>query len=114
MKAKQHLEQSMQRRTAPRQRPDPPIGGHMSEADEGVARVRELSHFIDGQRAAGASGRFGEVFDPAQGRVAVRVPLANAAEVATAVAAAKAAFPAWSEIAPLKARSSDVQVQATA
>src|SRR5271165_3668910 len=68
----------------------------------GAARVRELSHFIDGQRAAGASGRFGEVFDPAQGRVAARVPLANAAEVATAVAAAKAAFPAWSETAPLK------------
>ena len=74
----------------------------MSEADRGAARVRELSHFIDGQRAAGASGRFGEVFDPAQGRVAARVPLANAAEVATAVAAAKAAFPAWSETAPLK------------
>ena len=88
----------------------------MSETDQVTARVsvRELSHFIDGRRVAGASGRFGEVFDPAQGRVAVRVPLANAAEVATAVAAAKAAFPAWSEIAPLKARSSDVQVQATA
>jgi hypothetical protein len=55
------------------------IGGHMSEADQGAARVRELSHFIDGQRAAGASGRFGEVFHPAQGRVAARVPLANAA-----------------------------------
>jgi malonate-semialdehyde dehydrogenase (acetylating)/methylmalonate-semialdehyde dehydrogenase len=74
----------------------------MSEADQGAARVRELSHFIDGQRAAGASGRFGEVFDPAQGRVAARVPLANAAEVAIAVAAAKAAFPAWSETAPLQ------------
>ena len=63
----------------------------MSQADQGAARVRELSHFIDGQRAAGASGRFGDVFDPAQGRVAARVPLANAAEVAAAVAAAKAA-----------------------
>ncbi|MGF6757702.1 acyl-CoA reductase-like NAD-dependent aldehyde dehydrogenase [Paraburkholderia sp. GAS42] len=61
----------------------------MNEADQGA--VRELSHFIDGQRAAGASGRFGDVFDPAQGRVAARVPLANAAEVAAAVAAAKAA-----------------------
>jgi malonate-semialdehyde dehydrogenase (acetylating) / methylmalonate-semialdehyde dehydrogenase len=30
------------------------------------------------------------------------VPPANAAEVATAIAAAKAAFPAWSETAPLK------------
>src|SRR6476660_6954525 len=72
----------------------------MSEADKSA--VRELSHFIDGQRAAGASGRFGEVFDPAQGRVAARVPVANATEVAAAVAAAQAAFPAWSETAPLK------------
>ncbi|MFZ0870634.1 MAG: CoA-acylating methylmalonate-semialdehyde dehydrogenase [Rhodanobacter sp.] len=73
----------------------------MSEAERGAANVRELSHFIDGQRAAGASGRFGDVFDPTLGRVSAHVPLANAAEVAAAVAAAKAAFPAWSETAPL-------------
>jgi malonate-semialdehyde dehydrogenase (acetylating) / methylmalonate-semialdehyde dehydrogenase len=57
----------------------------MNEADQVAVRVRELSHFIDGQRSGA-------------GRVAARVPLANAAEVA----AAKAAFPAWSETAPLK------------
>jgi malonate-semialdehyde dehydrogenase (acetylating)/methylmalonate-semialdehyde dehydrogenase len=73
----------------------------MSEAERGAANVRELSHFIDGQRAAGASGRFGDVFDPTLGRVSAHVPLANAAEVAAAVAAAKAAFPSWSETAPL-------------
>src|SRR6202000_2097740 len=76
--------------------------GRMSEADQDAARVRELSHFIDGQRAAGASGQFGNVFDPAQGRIAARVPFANAADVGTAVAAAKAAFPAGSEMPPLK------------
>jgi malonate-semialdehyde dehydrogenase (acetylating)/methylmalonate-semialdehyde dehydrogenase len=74
----------------------------MIEADQGAARVRELSHFIDGQRAAGASGRFGDVFDPAQGRVAARVPFADTADVAAAVAAAKAAFPAWSATSPLQ------------
>jgi len=74
----------------------------MSEADQGAARVREVSHFINGQRAAGASGQYSDVFDPAQGRVAARVPVANATEVAAAVAAAKAAFPAWSETAPLE------------
>jgi malonate-semialdehyde dehydrogenase (acetylating)/methylmalonate-semialdehyde dehydrogenase len=73
----------------------------MSEADQGAARVRELSHFIDGQRAAGASGRFADVFDPALGRVTAHVPVATADEVATAVASAKAAFPAWSETSPL-------------
>ena len=73
----------------------------MSEAKRGAAHVRELSHFIDGQRVAGASGRFGDVFDPALGRVTALVPVASVAEVAAAVAAAKAAFPAWSETAPL-------------
>jgi malonate-semialdehyde dehydrogenase (acetylating)/methylmalonate-semialdehyde dehydrogenase len=85
----------------------------MSEANQGDARVRELGHFIDGQRVDGVSGRFGDVFDPVQGRVAARVPFANAADVAAAVAAAKAAFPAWSETAPLK-RASAAQVQAVA
>jgi malonate-semialdehyde dehydrogenase (acetylating)/methylmalonate-semialdehyde dehydrogenase len=74
----------------------------MVQADQGAARVRELSHFINGQRAAGASGRFGDVFDPAQGRVAARVPFADTADVAAAVAAAKAAFPAWSATSPLQ------------
>jgi malonate-semialdehyde dehydrogenase (acetylating)/methylmalonate-semialdehyde dehydrogenase len=74
----------------------------MSEANQGAARVRELSHFIDGARVAGASGQFADVFDPAQGRVSARVPVATLDEVAAAVAAAKAAFPTWSETAPLK------------
>ncbi|MGA7782231.1 MAG: CoA-acylating methylmalonate-semialdehyde dehydrogenase [Paraburkholderia sp.] len=71
----------------------------MSEGNQGA--VRQLSHFIDGQRAAGASGRYNDVYDPAQGRVSARVPVADVGEVAAAVAAAKAAFPAWSETTPL-------------
>jgi malonate-semialdehyde dehydrogenase (acetylating)/methylmalonate-semialdehyde dehydrogenase len=72
----------------------------MSEANRSA--VRELSHFIDGRRVAGTSGQFADIFDPAQGRVSARVPVANADEVEVAVAAATAAFPAWSETAPLK------------
>ena len=72
----------------------------MSEGSQGA--VRQLSHFIDGQRATGASGRFNDVYDPALGRITARVPVADVNEVATAVAAAKAAFPAWSETPPLK------------
>ncbi|WP_143282070.1 CoA-acylating methylmalonate-semialdehyde dehydrogenase, partial [Caballeronia choica] len=45
---------------------------------------------------------FGDVFNPATGAVSSRVPLASVAEVDAAVAAAKAAFPAWSEMAPIK------------
>jgi malonate-semialdehyde dehydrogenase (acetylating) / methylmalonate-semialdehyde dehydrogenase len=74
----------------------------MSVAELVSEHVGELNHFIDGQRVAGASKKFNDVFDPAEGRVTTRVPVANTSEVATAVAAAKAAFPAWSETPPLK------------
>jgi len=74
----------------------------MTQGDQGSAGVRKLTHFIDGRGAAGASERFGDVFDPAEGRVSAHVPLGNAADVATAVASAKAAFPAWSATPPLQ------------
>ncbi|RZF25773.1 aldehyde dehydrogenase family protein, partial [Paraburkholderia sp. UYCP14C] len=67
----------------------------MSEANQGA--VRQLKHFIDGRYMAGVSDRFNDVYDPAQGRVTARVPVANTTEVAAAVAAAKAAFATWSE-----------------
>jgi malonate-semialdehyde dehydrogenase (acetylating) / methylmalonate-semialdehyde dehydrogenase len=72
----------------------------MSEANQGA--VRQLSHFIDGQKTDGTSGRFNDVYDPAQGRITGHVPVANTAEVAAVVAAAKAAFVEWSETPPLK------------
>ncbi|KWC22564.1 methylmalonate-semialdehyde dehydrogenase [Burkholderia ubonensis] len=71
----------------------------MSETE---LRPRLLTHFIGGRAVDGASDRYGDVFDPALGEVAARVPLASAAEVDAAVAAAQAAFPAWSETAPIK------------
>ena len=36
--------------------------------------LREITHWIDGQRIAGASGRFGEVFNPAKALVQARLP----------------------------------------
>ena len=54
-----------------------------------------IRHWIGGQPVAGTSGREGPVYDPATGRVARFVDFASADEVAMAVAAAKAAFPAW-------------------
>jgi malonate-semialdehyde dehydrogenase (acetylating)/methylmalonate-semialdehyde dehydrogenase len=72
----------------------------MNAAIQGARR--QLSHFIDGRHATSTSGDYAEVFDPAHGRVTAHVPVANAAEVAAAVASAKAAFPAWSETSPLK------------
>ena len=62
------------------------------------AGIEELQHFIGGRRVDGASGRFGDVYNPALGVVAKRVPLAGKAEVESAIAAAFDAFPAWSAV----------------
>jgi malonate-semialdehyde dehydrogenase (acetylating)/methylmalonate-semialdehyde dehydrogenase len=64
--------------------------------------MTDLSHFIAGKRVAGTSGRFADVFDPATGAAEKRVPLASSAEVGEAVAAAKAAWPAWAKTPPLR------------
>ena len=39
--------------------------------------AQELHHFIGGKAVKGKSGRFGDVFNPATGEVAKRVPLAS-------------------------------------
>ncbi len=54
-----------------------------------------LGHWIGGHAVAGTSGRRGPVFDPATGAQAKWVDFASVEEVDRAVAAAKAAFPAW-------------------
>ena len=59
-----------------------------------------LTHFIGGKHAAGSSTRHGDVFWPMTGEIAARVPLASAAEVASAVANAKSAQPAWAATNP--------------
>ncbi len=61
-----------------------------------------LSHWVGGRTVAGRSGRQSDVFNPATGQVSGRVDLANAAEVDAAVAAARAAFPAWADTPPLR------------
>jgi malonate-semialdehyde dehydrogenase (acetylating) / methylmalonate-semialdehyde dehydrogenase len=62
--------------------------------------IPTLTHFIGGKHVAGTSGRFGDVFWPMTGEVAARVPLASKAELAAAVANAKAAQPAWAATNP--------------
>jgi malonate-semialdehyde dehydrogenase (acetylating) / methylmalonate-semialdehyde dehydrogenase len=54
-----------------------------------------VSHWIGGRLVAGTSGRQGPVYDPAAGTVTRNVDFASTEEVDAAVAAAKAAFPAW-------------------
>ncbi|GAA2749402.1 CoA-acylating methylmalonate-semialdehyde dehydrogenase [Amnibacterium kyonggiense] len=61
---------------------------------EGVALI---PHWIGGAAVPG-SGRTGDVYDPALGVVTKRVGFADRADVDTAVAAAKAAYPAWRDL----------------
>ncbi len=63
---------------------------------------KTLTHFVNGAHVAGNGDRFGDVFNPATGEVAARVPLASAAETAAAIEAAAAAFPAWRDTPPLR------------
>ena len=63
--------------------------------------TESLHHYINGERVAGESGRFGDVFNPATGEVAARVPLASTDELRKAVAAAKAVLPGWAGTTPI-------------
>jgi malonate-semialdehyde dehydrogenase (acetylating)/methylmalonate-semialdehyde dehydrogenase len=63
---------------------------------------KTLHHYVNGQKVEGTSGRFGDVFNPAIGEVAARVPLASSSETASAIEAAAAAFPDWRNTPPLR------------
>lgn len=58
--------------------------------------METVGHWIGGVETIGSATKFAPVFDPALGVVARQVALASEADVAAAVAAAKAAFPDWS------------------
>jgi malonate-semialdehyde dehydrogenase (acetylating)/methylmalonate-semialdehyde dehydrogenase len=72
--------------------------------DQPTSVLPILSHWIDGRPVEVAPEATGPVYNPATGEVVARVPRGGAAEVERAVAAAKAAYPAWRDL-PLIARS---------
>jgi malonate-semialdehyde dehydrogenase (acetylating)/methylmalonate-semialdehyde dehydrogenase len=57
--------------------------------------MKRISHWINGSIVAGTSGNVGKVFNPATGTQSAEVDFASVSEVDAAVAAAKAALPAW-------------------
>ena len=61
--------------------------------------MRDIAHMIAGG-AAGSPARQGDVFDPNTGQVQAKVALGGKAELDRAVAAAKAAQPAWAAVNP--------------
>src|SRR6187455_507736 len=71
-------------------------------ANEHFTSTADIGHFIGGPLVAGTSGRTQPVTNPATGAIARRVALAAPAEVDAAVAAAKAAQPAWADTPPLR------------
>jgi len=60
-----------------------------------------IQHYINGSRTEGHGTQRGEVFNPATGKVTAQLALGDTRDVDDAVAAARAAFPAWSQTTPL-------------
>jgi malonate-semialdehyde dehydrogenase (acetylating) / methylmalonate-semialdehyde dehydrogenase len=57
--------------------------------------MKRIHSYVNGSPMPSSSGRTSPVFNPATGEVQAEVELASIEEVDSAVAAAKAAFPAW-------------------
>jgi malonate-semialdehyde dehydrogenase (acetylating) / methylmalonate-semialdehyde dehydrogenase len=66
--------------------------------EERSSEVARISHWIDGQRVEGTSGRSGPVYNPATGEQSREVDFATAEEVDAAVQAAKRAFASWRSV----------------
>ena len=63
--------------------------------------METINHYIGGSVLDGSGGRYADVYNPALGEPCARVALASIEDVAAAVAAASAAFPAWAATPPL-------------
>ena len=64
--------------------------------------IPTITHWIDGKRVEGTSGRTSPVFDPALGIATKNVALASQEEIDAAIASAKAAFPKWRDLSITK------------
>ena len=71
-------------------------------APEAFTRSTDVGHYIAGRLVPGRSGRQQPVYNPSTGQVARQLALASVDEVDAAVAAARAAQPAWGETPPIR------------
>jgi malonate-semialdehyde dehydrogenase (acetylating)/methylmalonate-semialdehyde dehydrogenase len=62
--------------------------------------MRTIGHFLNGTTVEGASGRYGDIFNPATGEVQAKVAFASRAEMRKAVEHAHKAFGEWSAVNP--------------
>ena len=73
----------------------------------GNGKVTVVDNYIGGKFAQPSSGEYLDVENPADGHVIGKCGVSNKDDVDTAVAAAEAAFPAWSAMT-IKARAAIV------
>ena len=73
----------------------------MSASAQSNLAAPMVSHWIGG-KAQSATGRAGDIYNPSTGLVTGRVPFASAEELDNCVKVAKAAFPAWAAMTPLR------------
>ena len=71
-------------------------------APEAFTQTTDVGHWIAGVHVRGTGDRAQPVWNPTTGEAARQVLLATAEDVAVAVAAAKAAQPAWGEMPPIR------------
>src|SRR6201996_84476 len=64
--------------------------------------LETVPHWIGGKTVEGEAKAFADIFNPATGEVKRRVPLDSTIELEQAVASAKAVFPEWSNLPPLR------------
>ncbi|NQX26607.1 CoA-acylating methylmalonate-semialdehyde dehydrogenase [Microbacteriaceae bacterium VKM Ac-2854] len=74
----------------------------MTITDKPTTALAVVPHWIDGREVPSTSGRTAPVYDPALGVATKEVALADDAEIAAAIASAKAAFPAWRDLSLAK------------
>ncbi len=64
-------------------------------AGQASKALRQIDHWVGGERVAGTSGRSGPVYNPATGEQTKEVAFASVEEIDKAVQTAAAAFPGW-------------------
>ncbi len=74
----------------------------MAQKAEKVTAVRSVANWIDGEVRESLSDRYGDVFDSATGAKCAEVVMSTEADVAAAIASARAALPAWSKTPVLR------------
>ncbi len=67
-----------------------------------MSNIKKLKYFVDGQWLESKTEKYMDVFNPSTGEVIAQAPCCTQEEVESAIAAAKAAFPAWSNTPVMK------------